>query len=63
MIEIRGVNKWFGQFHVLKDIDLRVSKGERIVISAQFLIDSESSKTSDFLRMDHEDHAGSGDQP
>lgn len=40
-----------------------LEEGERIVISAQFLIDSESSKTSDFLRMDHEDHAGSGDQP
>jgi general L-amino acid transport system ATP-binding protein len=32
MIEMRGVNKWFGQFHALKDIDLRVAKGERIVI-------------------------------
>jgi general L-amino acid transport system ATP-binding protein len=32
MIEMHGVNKWFGQFQVLKDIDLRVSKGERIVI-------------------------------
>jgi len=29
--------------------------GERIVSSAQFLIDSESSKTSDFQRMNHED--------
>ena len=26
------VNKWFGDFHVLKDIDLTVFKGERIVI-------------------------------
>ena len=32
MIEIRGLSKWFGQFQVLKDIDLRVSRGERIVI-------------------------------
>jgi len=32
MIEMRGVHKWFGQFHVLKGIDLRVAKGERIVI-------------------------------
>jgi len=32
MIAMRGVNKWFGQFQVLKDIDLIVSKGERIVI-------------------------------
>ena len=26
------VNKWFGEFHVLRDIDLVVHKGERIVI-------------------------------
>ena len=29
---MRGVNKWFGAFHVLKDIDLNVTRGERIVI-------------------------------
>src|SRR5215475_2742946 len=32
MIELSGVNKWYGQFHVLKDINLTVYKGERIVI-------------------------------
>jgi len=32
MIEMQGLHKWFGQFHVLKDIDLTVHKGERIVI-------------------------------
>ena len=32
MIEMKGVNKWYDDFHVLKDIDLTVSKGERIVI-------------------------------
>ena len=32
MIEMRGVHKWYGQFHVLKNIDLQVNKGERIVI-------------------------------
>jgi len=31
-IEISGMNKWFGQFHVLRDIDLTVYRGERIVI-------------------------------
>ncbi|MFT7321551.1 efflux RND transporter periplasmic adaptor subunit, partial [Congregibacter sp.] len=31
-----------------------LSEGEEIVVSAQFLLDSESSKTSDFLRMDHD---------
>ena len=32
MIEMSDVNKWYGDFHVLKDINLRVKKGERIVI-------------------------------
>ena len=31
-IEIAGMNKWYGEFHVLKDINLTVYKGERIVI-------------------------------
>eukprot|EP01034_Spumella_vulgaris_P003367 gene3367-4336_t len=31
-IELIGLNKWFGAFHVLKDIDLRVQEGERIVV-------------------------------
>ncbi|MEM7530027.1 MAG: amino acid ABC transporter ATP-binding protein [Pseudomonadota bacterium] len=31
-IEIAGLNKWFGEFHVLKDIDLVVAEGERVVI-------------------------------
>jgi len=31
-IEIAGLNKWFGVFHVLRDIDLEVTRGERIVI-------------------------------
>src|SRR6202521_4162476 len=31
-IEIAGLNKWFGAFHVLRDIELRVVRGERIVI-------------------------------
>ena len=32
MIEIEAVHKWYGTFHVLKDINLTVQKGERIVI-------------------------------
>ncbi|WP_097930799.1 amino acid ABC transporter ATP-binding protein [Monaibacterium marinum] len=31
-ITIRGMNKWYGDFHVLRDIDLTVQRGERIVI-------------------------------
>ena len=32
IIEFAAVNKWYGEFHVLRDIDLAVAKGERIVI-------------------------------
>ena len=32
IIEIVGMHKWYGEFHVLKEINLTVSRGERIVI-------------------------------
>jgi len=32
VIRMQGVHKWFGQFHVLKDINLSVRQGERIVL-------------------------------
>jgi len=32
MIEFIDVNKWFGDFHVLKDINLTVEKGEKVVV-------------------------------
>ena len=32
MISMQAVNKWFGSFHVLRNINLTVHKGERIVI-------------------------------
>ena len=32
IIQIAGLNKWFGSFHVLRDIDLTVEERERIVI-------------------------------
>ena len=32
IIKLIGVHKWFGDFHVLKDIHLSVHRGERIVI-------------------------------
>ena len=32
IINFEKVNKWYGEFHVLRDIDLSVAKGERIVI-------------------------------
>lgn len=31
-VEITGMHKWYGDFHVLKDINLEVKSGERIVI-------------------------------
>jgi len=31
-IELIGMNKWYGEFHVLRDINLKVAGGERIVI-------------------------------
>ena len=31
-IQINAMHKWYGEFHVLKDINLTVHKGERIVI-------------------------------
>ncbi|MDJ0955381.1 MAG: amino acid ABC transporter ATP-binding protein [Arenicellales bacterium] len=32
MITIDGMHKWYGEFHVLKNINLKVKTGERIVI-------------------------------
>ena len=32
MISITGLNKWFGEFQVLRDVDLHVARGEVIVI-------------------------------
>ena len=32
-IQITGMNKWYGAFHVLRDIDMTVQRGERIVIA------------------------------
>lgn len=46
-VEVGRVDDQF--FEILSGIN----EGERVVVSAQFLIDSESSKTSDFKRMDH----------
>jgi general L-amino acid transport system ATP-binding protein len=31
-VDMIGVHKWYGDFHVLRDINLRVTKGERIVV-------------------------------
>ena len=31
-VELIGVNKWYGDFHVLRDVNLTVGRGERLVI-------------------------------
>jgi general L-amino acid transport system ATP-binding protein len=31
-VQITGLNKWYGSFHVLRDVNITVQKGERIVI-------------------------------
>ncbi|MGE4299462.1 MAG: amino acid ABC transporter ATP-binding protein [Desulfovibrionaceae bacterium] len=32
IIDVKGLNKWYGDFHVLKGVNLEVHEGERIVI-------------------------------
>jgi general L-amino acid transport system ATP-binding protein len=32
VIKIRDMHKWYGSFHVLKNVNLEVNRGERIVI-------------------------------
>src|SRR5829696_8375501 len=32
LVEIEGVNKWFGDLHVLVDIDLNIDRGEVVVV-------------------------------
>jgi len=32
MIQLDNVNKWYGQFHVLRDVTLQVNKGEKVVV-------------------------------
>ena len=32
ILQLQGVNKWFGNTHVLRDVDLQVQRGERLVV-------------------------------
>jgi general L-amino acid transport system ATP-binding protein len=32
IVAVTGLNKWYGEFHVLRDINIEVARGERIVI-------------------------------
>jgi general L-amino acid transport system ATP-binding protein len=31
-VELQGVNKWYGDFHVLRDINLSIARGEKVVV-------------------------------
>src|ERR1700745_751383 len=31
-VEVIGLNTWYGEFHILRDVNLKVARGERIVI-------------------------------
>ena len=31
-VELRHLHKWYGEFHVLKDINLTVRQGEKVVV-------------------------------
>ena len=32
VISLRHVNKWYGEFHVLRDVNLEVERGQKIVV-------------------------------
>ncbi len=32
MIEMRGVNKWYGEFHVLRDVNLTINEKQKVVV-------------------------------
>ena len=49
MITLENVNKWYGQFHVLKNINLTVQPGERIVLCGP----SGSGKSTTIRRINH----------
>ena len=56
IIQMRGVNKWYGRFHVLKDVDLEVDAGERIVICGP----SGSGKSTLIRCLNHLEHHQQG---
>ena len=56
MIKMNGVNKWYGDFHVLKDINLNIKKGEKLVICGP----SGSGKSTTIRCMNHLEHFQEG---
>ena len=57
MIEIKGLNKYFGDLHVLKDINLTVKKGEKVVVIGP----SGSGKSTMIRCVDYLEEPSSGD--
>ena len=57
MIEIRGLNKYFGDLHVLKDINLTVKAGEKLVVIGP----SGSGKSTLIRCIDYLEEPTSGD--
>lgn len=49
MIQLENVNKWYGDFHVLKDVNLNIKKGEKVVICGP----SGSGKSTTIRCMNH----------
>ncbi len=56
MIKMQGVNKWYGDFHVLKDVNLNIKKGEKLVICGP----SGSGKSTTIRCMNHLEHFQEG---
>ncbi|MEU0483369.1 amino acid ABC transporter ATP-binding protein, partial [Streptosporangium sp. NPDC006013] len=57
MIQVKGLNKWFGDHHVLRDIDLDVTRGEVVVVVGP----SGSGKSTLCRCLNRLEPAGSGD--
>lgn len=55
-IEVEGLNKWYGDFHALKDVTLNVAEGEKIVVCGP----SGSGKSTFIRCINHLETHGSG---
>ncbi|MGV9538517.1 amino acid ABC transporter ATP-binding protein [Streptosporangium sandarakinum] len=57
MIQVKGLNKWFGDHHVLHDVDLEVARGEVVVVIGP----SGSGKSTLCRCLNRLESAGSGE--
>ena len=44
MIEMRNLNKWYGEFHVLTNVNFVVRKGEKVVVCGPSGSDRKSTR-------------------